>query len=455
LIFFCLSFLKLIEIILAKLDCAYDISSCALVCRLWLDIINNHRAIQTSVTYNADYWPHHKFIRRFKSICIEESYIGESSDIDAEVLQQANEVIFFDCSFLNSETLKECVYACGDVTRLEIAYPSLSNGGDNLELVANAGRDSFDYSNQKIETLVLVFDFGNCNWRILDMFHNDSLKIENIEVRFETDEAGAEWYFPEPDTEEEWVNYYARNQRVDHPLLFSLEKNQDKLRELELLDRLLFELLEGLPRLKLKKFSIYINEEDEYLDDDTKKSTTKFIRSQPSITELTFLSGSINIVAIALNHLPLLTVLKLHCTLITEFNMVSENIHLLSTLNCLELQFSKKYQHRIASPDPDQCDITFISKLPSLEKFTCRFSDAVLLTLKPIANPMLLLKEFHVSQYNPKGVEIDEESMWNIFHRMPNLEQMTMHPMHRSLDDEKMTVSNLAILIDKNCRLNK
>jgi hypothetical protein len=97
--------------------------------------------------------------------------------------------------------------------------------------------------------------------------------------------------------------------------------------------------------------------------------------------------------------------------------------HRLGTLSWLELTFP--YGHE--SPG---CDITFIEKLPRLRKFSCAFEHGPsVLKMGPIDRPMLEMKEFRVVSvpHFVYGVDIDAESMWTIFHRMPNLEELTLH----------------------------
>jgi hypothetical protein len=196
------------------------------VCHEWLDIINNHRAIQTSVVYNPSSWPHHTFLRNFKNICIENSSFGAGLIIDANVLSQAREVKFLNCNFPNLGTLKECILACGNLSRLEIVYPLIPD----CVLLEN---DSETLS-QRIETLVLhLFDDKQC--QILDLLQNGSIEVRNIELFIENITSGDEKL---------------------RPLVVSLEKCQGKLRELDVNNESLFDLLKDLPRLTDKIFHL-------------------------------------------------------------------------------------------------------------------------------------------------------------------------------------------------------
>jgi hypothetical protein len=417
--------IKVIEIILANLDCAYDISSCALVCRLWLGITNNHRALQTSVTYTLDNWP--PFIRRFKSICIEGSYVEESSDIDVEALQHANEVIFRNCIFFDLDKLKECVHACGDLTRLEITSPS---GMDGFEMVANVENNPvINYSSQKIGTLLLVLDTREDSWNIVDMFQKAPIEIENIELRF---------VYNSSTIADEYFDFFDTISHEVHPLLFILQKYQDKIRQLDVENETCVNFLKDLSRLKLTKLSIYNDVVEQNWVSD-------LIRNQPTITELTLFDRSLgsinNVEKVYFGHLTSLTVLKLHCNHAGEVNVVGRNTHLLSKLSCLELTFSEN----VCEP-PGGCDISFIAKLPRLESISITFKcGPSVLTLKPIENPMLQVKEFHLKSF--QHVRIDEKSTWNIFHQMPNLEKITLLQRMDQLDSEKITVSILNITI--------
>jgi hypothetical protein len=384
------------------LDCALDLSSCALVCRQWLDIVNNHRAIEISIVYDCiDAHPaFNQCLRRFKKVGFLESSSVALSATDVEVLcHQAKQVSFDCCVFTNLEAMKELLLACGNLSRLELRYPTV----EDFEMSPVNDERVVGSPNMKIETLALWLGSNVVpEWKILEMFHNAAIDVVNVELHVNN-------------------NYGLQELR---PIFCVLEEHyQNKVRELDVyegtadegFDRPLFKFYADFPRLnlKLKKLTTYFFEPEN-------PWTSQFITSQPEITELDLSLNSVEVLNCALRHLPMLAVLKLDWCGHDELEVLKTNIQFMRSLTCLDITFDYDYC------DP-ACDITFISKLPNLRVFSCQFAQPPsIIKFGPIENPMLQMKEFHFKCFSRKfKIDIDSESMWNIFNQMPNLEELT------------------------------
>jgi hypothetical protein len=341
--------------------------------------------------------PHNQLLRRFKNIRFGSSAaMALTIDEFKELCQQAKIVRFDSCKFPNFDALKERIVACGDLLCLEISHPEV----DNSEKPKNRKkykRDVQEHSKspkQKIETLVLGGSSEIPELELFEMIHNVAIDLVNLEL-------------------EMWQEAY----RYELPplVLFLKKHYQDKLRKLNVYnDSLLSEVLKGFPLLQLRNLTTY--------HDLDGKNTCDFIRSQPTITDLKFIGIPVDDV---FRNLPLLTVLTLAFHSVSDLGIVRKNAQHLRTLTCLNLSFNY-------SPGSSGCDITFISKMPNLQKFSCSFDDELprFVKLAPIEKPMLQMKQFFLECYTNKelnrGVKIDAESMWNIFHKMPNLEKITL-----------------------------
>jgi hypothetical protein len=391
--------------ILAKLDCTYDFSCCALVCRQWLDIINNHQSIETSVVYSCDTTPLDQCLRRFKNIWFKKlsSLVLPATTIEV-LCSRAKNVNFYLCEFPSLGAMKEWILACGDLSRLKIRLPQIENlplmMENNVENVAKS-------PNQKIGTLNLTYFNSEKEWNtwniILKMFHDFKALIEvaNIELLIYNDDHDD--FGPTFD--------------------FLKEHFQDKISKLDICEeneQMMCTFLRGFPNLKLKKFATVGN-----LDED---SVCDFIRRQPTITDLEINPANFDVWECALQHLPLLNVLKSDCFSLDEFNVINESVHRFRHLIYLKLC------HPMGPEDSAEYDFNFITKLPNLQRFHCSFSKQPFpVTFGHIINPMLKMKEFKLTcnydknSVSEENVPMDKQSMWNIFHQMPNLEQLTVH----------------------------
>jgi hypothetical protein len=230
------------------LDCALDLSSCALVCRQWLDIVNNHRAIEieTSIVYDCrDAHPaFNQCLRRFKKAGFLRSSSVVLSTSDIEVLcHQAKQVSFDCCVFTNLEAMKERILACGNLSRLELMYPTV----EDFEMSPVIDERVAGSPNMKIKTLALWLGSKAVpEWRILEMFHNAAIDVANIELHVNS-------------------NYGLDELR---PVFCVLEEHyQNKVQELDVyegtpedgFDRPLFDFYADFPRLnlQLKKLTTY------------------------------------------------------------------------------------------------------------------------------------------------------------------------------------------------------
>jgi hypothetical protein len=380
------------------------------VCHQWLDIVNSHRGIETSVVYDPKNPPDIQYLRRFKNISFFSTALPAADDVKV-LCQNARAVKFSNCRFPSLDALKEYISTCGDLSRLELNSVRMGNWlmEANVENIKKS-------RNQKIKTLVLVFFSAKLpEWRIIEMFHNALINVANIELNISSSDYELKDLVP----------------------VFSVlgQHYQDQLRNLEVyegydgFDRPSLELLQGFSRLKLEKLTTFFNQDEHFV--------SRFISSQPTITELKFHTIYFEVFECALRNLPLLTVLKLHIEGPEEFELIGENTHRLRALTCLELTTS--------DTNPEGFDITFITQLPNLRIFSGTFFPAPnFIILGPVDNPMLQMKEFHIKcsrNFSHKhDVDIDPVSMWNIFHRMPNLEKM-------SLVEETAKVCNLALFV--------
>jgi hypothetical protein len=121
-------------------------------------------------------------------------------------------------------------------------------------------------------------------------------------------------------------------------------------------------------------------------------------------------------------HLPLLTELKVDCFSLEDLTVISDAAQRLKVLKCLEIVLP------YGNEEPS-CDISFIATLSSLQRFTLSFEHGPsVLKLGPIEAPMLGMREFNISSvpHFVYGIGTDSETMWNICHRMPNLEHLTL-----------------------------
>jgi hypothetical protein len=260
---------------------------------------------------------------------------------------------------------------------------------DNSEMSIASVADSSKSQTSKVDTLVLntykAYD-------ILEMIHSASIDVENLELDFSGENE-------EPNLE---------NIRS---IVSLLEKRyQAKIRKLVVNNNPLLKLLLGLSCLKLRKLRTYFD-----LD---RKCMCDFISRQSTITDLevTCIVDHV-LLEYAFRNLPLLNVMDLTCHYLDDIRVFSGNSHHLRTLTCLNLDFDNYLES-------EGLDITFIAKIPNLQKFSCSFSrPPQFLKLAPIKNPMVNMKEFDLST----NADIDGESMWNIFHKMPNLEKFTFH----------------------------
>jgi hypothetical protein len=299
--------------------------------------------------------------------------------------------------------LKERIRACGDLTRLEIVYPQLDTCEASLVDVGIV--DGSELMNTKVETLALETD----KLEIFQTIRSASIDLRNIEL----------------DIYEE----------IDHDELKSIvsfveEHYQDKLRQLVVYNEPLIKLLKECNRLKLEKLNTYFDLDEQCMCD--------FIRSQPGIThlEVTCIS-SYNTMEYALRNLHLLTVLELTYHYLDDISALSENAHHLRTLTNLILHFDNNRESA-------GCDISFIANIPNLQKFNCSFCHPPqFVKLAPIKNPMLLMKEFY---FNCSSVELDEEFMWNIFHKMPNLEKITLYEGTAKVWNIPMCIAKMKII---------
>jgi hypothetical protein len=376
---------------------ANDISSCALVCRQWLDIVNNHRSIETSISYNDKRKPHNQLLRRFKNTRFDDSAaMALTTDEFKNLCQQSKEVWFSNCKFPNLDALKARILACGDLVRLVIDDPYWD---DSETLPVNIGADEECGSkslDQKIETLVFLSE-GVPELQLFEMIHNSSIDVANMELKMRVDYDGRD------DTELRSV------------VPFLKKHYQEKLRKLVVNRDLLLELLDGFSRLKLKTLEINYDLDEQRICD--------FISSQPSITDLNAVYVDCDVLQYAFRNLPLLNFLELNCDSFEDLNVLLENSQHLRTLTCLKIEFDMLGNEN----EIHGCDLTFIAKIPNLRSFYCQFDKPPLFVkLAPIENPMPLMKEFYLSVYY-SGAEIDAESMWNIFNKMPNLEKITLH----------------------------
>jgi hypothetical protein len=371
---------------------ANDISSCALVCRQWLDIVNNHRSIETSINYNDKRMPHNRLLRRFKNIIFDDSAaMALTTDEFKNLCQQAKVVRFSYCRFPNIDALKARVMACGDLVRLVIEDPSWDDGDMAPVNIGTKKRCGAKSLGQKVETLVFQSE-GVPELELLELIHSARIDVANMELNI--------------------------GECSDHEIRsivpFLKKHYQKKLRKLIVTNNLLLKLLRGFSCLKLKKLEIYLDLNEQLICD--------FISRQPSITELKVICIFGNALQYAFQNLPLLNILKLTCHTLEDLSVFRENSHHLRTLTSLKIEFDPSGNDYRTNG----CDITFIAKIPNLQSFHISFNRSPLFVkLAPIENSMPLMKEFHLSFYK-SGSEIDPESMWNIFNRMPNLEKITL-----------------------------
>jgi F-box-like len=404
--------MQLIEMILAKLDWADDLSNCALVCRQWLDIINKHRAIETSIVFGRfrDTGEiHSPFLRHFKSVCFQSfnstRFPFPEVDIIKLVCQQAKVVKFKFCDFSNLGQLKQIIMACGDMSRLEIVDSSV-NDVTPMENAENASAISKIRSKQIINTLAIQIQYAPENFCrelfaiVQELLLND---VANIELEGPAGKS------------------------LDGLEIF-LEEHHDKVRKLDVLSdknpRLSEILRKFSSHLKLDTFTIRSN-----LDENC---VSEVIRSQPAIAELrVFGTYAEAMKVITLSNM--LTVLELVITTISQLNVIRDSVHRLRTLSKFCLLVNSAYSENVDT----ELNITFIAMLPKLREFHCRFFQNASVKLSPINDPMLQLKKFNLyfdpdpSNKTPR-FDIDGESMWNIYHKMPNLEQLTVHESSNS-----------------------
>jgi hypothetical protein len=313
-----------------------------------------------------------------------------TADEVKDICQQANVVEFEDCHFLTTEQMRSCIKACGDLKILKIYHPMIM---ENVETMDE--EDGFRPVTQKIETVVISCDetlMLKEVLKVLQLIHNASIDVDNIEL--------------------DSIDEDADDEDVKSVVSFLKKHYQDRLRKICVDTDLLLELLKGFSHLKLKKLAIFLDLDEQSIYD--------LIRSQHTITDLRVVNISEGFLVYAFQNLPLLCVLEVCCLTLDDLGVLTENYHLLRTLTYLRLEMV------IDESEINGCDITFISKIPNLQKFYCWFfHPPSFVKLAPFEKPMLQMREFHL-KFESSGADIDAESMWNIFNLMPNLEKITV-----------------------------
>jgi hypothetical protein len=201
----------------------------------------------------------------------------------------------------------------------------------------------------KIDTLVLHLR-TETDWNTLKMIHdvNSQIGVANFDLRI----------------------LYNRD-LVELEPAFDFQKGnlQDKICSLEIAeerednDPTLITHLQGFSNLKLKRLAFHGTWDENLVCD--------FISNQPTVTMLDMNFVSFDVWDCASQHFPLLTVLKLGCLSLDEFNEFREYTHCLTSVASLELTLD--FDGGIARDLGCECDISFIANLPSLQKFTCSF----------------------------------------------------------------------------------
>jgi hypothetical protein len=177
---FSINYPQLVEMILINVDCPYDISNCALVCHEWLDIINKHRAIETSIVLKPSSIPFHKIfvLRRFTKISFKGLRFRTVPKILGKVLENAKEVIFDKCEFHTIDILEKLILACGRLTRLEIYwYPKIPL----MDIELGPEVTTTNPMAHEFVSLVLGCE-GDEGLHILEFLHKNSIRVNHLDL---------------------------------------------------------------------------------------------------------------------------------------------------------------------------------------------------------------------------------------------------------------------------------